>query len=477
MTLPAKRRKTVKTTKQLVGSGVDIRTIIKSHSLPSIRRETKYRAVPAKAHLGKTLILGAAGSEIEIAKPYLKVMTDPYTHSVRVKLNMMVYTDPVLSPAFERRHDAFFEDGFSLTFELTSMYDPVTGKELSPDEVQTALTTHEQAFLTHLQKIREWSDRVDMGAHMATANVTSLVQGRAATIIVPGFRELKQNEMPVAIEAINWSDLDEPIVDVGLTHKVVGLVTEFKNKPMVTSDEMVYICRKDWGLRKESSKYGSSILEAVVTISDAIKHIYNYDIPEAVLASYVTKLIFRFASLPGLSDDDIKKVQDNFLNEYYTKGKLAFAVSNGVESVEPVTNKVDSAMMDINEKKLADVIMSIVGVPKSMLNREHNLNRDIATIEMIQFMKFVRKPDEEAIATAFEQQLLNPLLAHLANKPLKEIPIRIKIKSKSKEPDYSILEQKTEDAEKPQIAGASGGSWHVTQRGDEYDVSRSPAGR
>ncbi len=467
----APKRRTKKNTK-IVGSGVDVQTIIKSHALPTIARPTKYTKLPARISIGKKLVIGAAGSEIEIAKPFLKIMTDPYTYDTRIKLNMMVYTDPVLSPAFERRHDAFFEDGFALKFELSSMYDPMTGKEYTPEEAEAHLATHEQAYMTYLQRIREWQAKVRMNEHMATSNITSLVQGRSATIIVPGFRELATNKMPASIETINWSDLDEPIVDVGLTHKVVGMVTEFKNKPFMTADEMVYICRKDWGLRKESSKYGASILEAVVTISDAIKHVYNYDIPEAIIASYVTKLIFKFATMPGLDDAALKAVQDKFLQEYYTKGKLAFAVSSGVESVEHVTNKVDSAMMDINEKKLADVIMSIVGVPKSMLNREHNLNRDIATIEMIQFMKFVRKPDEEAVALAFEQQLLNPLLAHLAGKPLGELPVRIKIKSKSKDPDYSILEQKSAEAENPQIAGASGGSWHVTQDGDEYDVRR-----
>ena len=131
----------------------------------------------------------------------------------------------------------------------------------------------------------------------------------------------------------------------------------------------------------------------------------------------------------GDESDQEAEIQ-KFLNNFLKSGKIAFAMTDAVEEIKDVQPKVDWALLDGIEKKLADLELSIIGVPKSMMNREHGLTRDIATIEAIQYVRFVIRPAENKLASEYENQLINPLFAHLVGKPLNEIPWRIKIKRK-----------------------------------------------
>ena len=450
-------------------------------NIPQIRQPVKMKDLGnlpdglVRGELDENIkIFGAAGT-IETPKKNLQTMSDPHDKPTREAFTNCAYQDPFVSPGLDRRNEAFFEDGYILTLGLKSMYDETTGDELTPEEVQVKLAPLKQEYLGHLQKIRDWESALDIESQMDESNISGLVQGRGCTLIVPGFLELAKNALPVAVEIVNWQDLGEPIIDVGYSHKLVGVFSEFPNKKVIRADEMIYVVRKAWGLRKESSKYGASILEPIAEITKTIKRIYHFDIPEAIVASYITKLLFKFSGLQGLSDEQIQDKIETFLDSFYTTGQLAFGMTDTVEAVTPATNNVDSAMLDTNEKKLVDTEMSVVGTPKSMLNREQNLNRDLAIIEMIQFMKFVRKPDEKIIAKAFEDQLFNPLLAHLAGKEFKQIPVRIIIKSRTKEPDYNLMEDKQTEAANETIEGASSGAplkWTVIKGEDEYVVTR-----
>lgn len=372
-----------------------------------------------------TQIYGAAHeSENRIPTSKLKLMTDPYSSTTRKEFTNCVYTDPILSPATERRHDAFMENGYDLQLELKSKFKP-DGTQLTPEETKSAFTDAETKYLSILQRIRSWDDNLNNIEVMKSANTASFVQGRTAAYIIPGFADLGTNELPFNIEIVNQEDLQEPIIDVGLTHKIVGVKVTFSNKKFLRTDELIYIKRRGWGLRKDSWGYGSSAMEPILTISKTIKRIYNWDIPEAVIAAHVTKIIFRMQQPAGSGTS--KSRMEDLLKDFLTTGKLAFAVSQEILEIKEIPIKVDSAMLDTNEKKLADIEMGVVGVPKSMLNREHNLNRDIATIQAIQFVKWVQKPDQNLIGEAFENQLYNPLLAHLAGQNFAEIPVRIRV--------------------------------------------------
>jgi len=61
------------------------------------------------------------------------------------------------------------------------------------------------------------------------------------------------------------------------------------------------------------------------------------------------------------------------------------------------------------------------------MNRTQGITRDTATIEMIKFVRFVRNPAENASKEVLENQLFNPLFAHLLKKPLSQIPVRIEV--------------------------------------------------
>lgn len=432
-----------------------------------------------------TKIFGAAGEDIsgDIPVSHLKEMTDPYSGPTRIAFRDLVYDDPIASPAFEKRINSSYEDGFELILELAEMYDD-TGRQLDEDMAAAKLESVETEYLPYLQILRNWSDSqlIDLESRFREGLAASLDQGRTAVYFTPGLKELAPGQLPQAMETINSDDLGNPIVDTALTHKMVGVKTNWKGKKFVRADEMVYIVRKMLGLRKENAFFGASLFEPVLAVSRTIKRIYNYDIPEALLASYITKVIFE------LNEAGTQSMQESkagaFLTDFLTTGKIAFVINNEFKAVHQVPITTDHNMMDTLESKIADLMLGVIGVPKSMLNREHNLNRDIATIQAIQYVKFVRKPDERIIAAHFEQQILNPLLSHLANTPLSQMPVRVKIQRI--QPDDgelvdSLAAQKEEEINSEKIAqpdaesntfGAAGETYTVKKIGDEYVVTK-----
>lgn len=375
-----------------------------------------------------TRIYGAADSpDIPVQK--LKEMTDPYTSTTRKAFEQLIYDDPIGAPAFEKRVNASYENGFELVLELAHLHDKKTGKRLTEEEQKLALESAENIYLPHLQRLRDWSESpmIDLESRMRESLASSLNQGRTAVYFTPGLTELAPGQLPIAMEVINRIDLGNPIIDTALTHKMVGVKTSWETKKFVRADEMVYIVQKMLGLRKDNAFFGASLFESVLTISKTIKRIYNYDIPEAMIAAYITKVIFQ------LSETGTQSAQENtasdFLRDFLTTGKLAYVINHEIANVHQVPVKTDSAMIDTLESKIADLMLGVIGTPKSMMNREHNLNRDIATIQAIQFVKFIRKPDERHIASAFEMQLLNQLMAHLAGQTVNQMPVRAKIRA------------------------------------------------
>lgn len=381
-------------------------------------------------------IVGAAGEE-DIPESKIKVITDHYDSNTRKLLNDCILEDPLLSPATDRRFDSIFEDGFHLEYEDAIAYDPIQKRHLTKDETEAKFKESSAKFDSFLLQLETWKDNVHLIDTMRDAAGVSFSQGRSGSLISPGLLELKPGALPFSVEIIHYSDLGDPVVDIGLTKQIVAVKTKFEGKQICRRDELVYITRNKRGYRKEGKFLGTSPLEPIITISKAIKRVYNYDIPEAVIAAYITKILFSF-------DDEVESSDaTTFIQNFLKTGKIAFGMK-GVRDVKEIPIKVDSGMIDLMEKKLADTELSIVGVPKSMLNREHNLNRDIATIEAIQFMKFVRKPDEQLLADEFQSQLLNPLLSIRFGIPLNELPKRIKIVRDSPTKDLDTIFEKEE---------------------------------
>lgn len=432
----------------------------------------------------RRMIHGAAGAE-DIPQEKLKLMTDPYDSATRDYFTDCILTDPIMSPATDRRVDAMFEDGFHLELiDATSKEeDNTTRTEGEKDEEISEKSTQ---FDMILQKLETWKDDIDLLSNMRDAAGVSFGQGRAASLISPPLLDLVQGQMPMSVEIIATEDLNEPIVDVGLTKQIVAVHSELDGKPILRPDEMVYLTRGKRGFRKDSKFYGASPLEPILQLSKAIKRIYNYDIPEAIIAAYITKVLFTVQD-NGDPSTQATRIQ-TFVNNYLADGKLAFAMSDEITKIDTIQPKVDTQMIDTLESKLADVELSVVGVPKSMMNREHGLNRDIATIEAIQFIRFVRKPDERLIAEAYENQLLNPLLAIMAGKQLSELPVRVVIVRNDPEKDLdtifvadALAEKKEGEIESEKLVqddavsafGAKGEYTITSEDGNKYHVSNS----
>jgi len=255
------------------------------------------------------------------------------------------------------------------------------------------------------------------------------------------------------LEIVPVEDLKEPIVDVTRGNRLVGVNTNWtipgtEKKRIIRKDEMVYGVRRNYMLRKDSRFYGSSLLEPVLIMSKSLKKLYNFDIPDAVVASYITKIILQFKN-PQITSTKIQEVVTAIIKT----GKRVFGINQEITPI-PISTKVDTAAIQSLEKILTDTTGAVLGVPKSMLNREHNLNRDIATIEAIQFIKFIRKPDERHISKIFEDQLLNPLFAYLCGKKQSELPVKIIIKPKKDLDEMidSLMEEKTQEIKQEEIA-------------------------
>ena len=457
------KRKTVSTKSVIVGAGADTQKLAEIYEKfdKGIRQKVTSRLafinkygdvrVP-KIFKSKTALyrnkktryvsVWAASGHEDIPVTKLKIISDPVTDPTRTMLTTCALSDPLLAPALDRRTDALFEDGFHLELEFASMFDMTENRVLTKEETEAKFKEQIPEFNKILLRLETWKDDANLIQTIRDSDGVSIVQGRAAALVSPGIASLDVGKLPIHVEIIYTEDLGQPIVDVGLTRKLVAVQTHFEDKKICRGDEIIYITRGKKGLRKSDKFYGTPLFEPILTISKQIKRIYNYNLPEALVAAYVTKVLFTFAS-EG-SEDDQKNRITKFINDFLTDGKLAFGMNQAIEKVQPIGITVDWDMLNGAENKLADAELAVVGVPKSMLNREHNLNRDIATIEAIQFVKFVRKPDEKVMSEAYQNQLFNPLFSHLMQKPLSEIPVRVKmVRNKPEGSDLdSIYENK-----------------------------------
>jgi hypothetical protein len=440
-------------------------------------------------------IFGAAG-EADIPEPQLKELSDHYKPATRKFFTDTGLRDPIMAPGLDRRADAIFEDGFDLILESAGLVDQNTSTEKtgmeqptagqtdtiqpSPNDSQNTITTEmEQAR----KKLQTWCEDNDILHLMRNMDTVEFCQGKAAALITPGIAALEPAKLPLHIEIITAEDLGNPIVDVGLTRTLAGVKLAFEDKKVARADELVYMTSGKQGLRREGKFQGISKMEPVLYISKILRRIYDLDFSEAVTSAYITKVLFRVRSEGEETEQQSKLTK--LIQDFFTHGKIAFAMSDDVEEIKEVQPKVDWAMLNGIEEKLADLELGLVGIPKSIMNRTLNLNRDTATIQAIQFVRFVRKPAEKHLAETFENQLLNPLFAHLIGKKLSEIPFRIKIKRRMPEEgdidavfdsitqtkERELLDGKLPQDDAKSTFGAAGESLLVRETKEGYIVS------
>lgn len=383
------------------------------------------------------IILGAAGQEL-IPVPKLKEVTDPYPIQTRKDFTSVLLTDPVAAPAAAFRVGTIFEDGFELQLTLASQFNKITGREMTPEEIQLIISTEIQNYSKFLEQLNTWKSDKDVEQLAKDLEGVLLAQGKAAGQIFPGILDLKTNQLPTICEIIPADDLGNPIIDIGETRKIVAVkITidekdkEENKKDILRADEIVYITRGMRGLRREAKYQGTSPLEPVLQISKALKRYYHLDAPLAMITSYMTKQLLKVK--PDMTDEATATKINTFMSTLFKSTTMALAMPEWFDDVKTIEPKVNWDMFNGAENKLANVELAVLQVPKSSQNREQDLNRDIATIQAIQFVRFVRKPDEKLIAKALETQIFDPLFAHLVGKNLKEIPVRIKIVRKQPE--------------------------------------------
>ena len=389
-------------------------------------------------------------------------MSDPIDEETRQALTECALSDPNLSPALNRLTESLFENGFHL--ELEPKNKTSDGLELYQKPLETLYT---------------WTQNKQLLEIMRDSRLVSFVQGRNATMMLPGILELPVGGLPEIVETVFADDLGEVLVDVSTTRNIVAVATKLEGKKFCRADEMVYVVdgvKK--GLRRDGRYYGIPQIESILVISQILKRIYNYDAAQAVTAAYMGKILFQVSNEGDT--EELKGRTEKLMQDYTKTGSVAFATFDNVVPTT-VENTISWQTITTIEDNLARLQLSVTGVPSSMMNREQNLNRDLATIQAIQFIKFVRKPAEKLISKFFEDQMLTPLLAHLTNKTVSELPVRVKIKSNLEE-ELQTLSDPVADKQQvelqetpiettqntPNVFGAAGNN--------EYDITKNKDG-
>ena len=385
-------------------------------------------------------VLGASG-EIHIPVQNLKVVSDPYEGETRKQFTNLILTDPIAAPAHTYVIGALFEDGFTLELDLASQFDPTVGRYLTPDEITLKMVETTQTYSALLGQLVTWAEKCDIVQLAKDLISVAIPQGKAGAQISPPLLDLEKGKLPTFCEIIPADDLGDPIIDVGLNRILVAVKlnpddedSDEDVKDILRSDELVYMTLGTRGLRRESKYQGVSRLEPILQVSLALKKYYQLHAPLAMISAYIAKQLVKIN--PEMVDDATALRINTFMSTLFKANTWAMAMPDWYNGVDIVKPEVDWDMFNGIENKLASVELAQLGVPKSSQNREQDLNRDIATIQAIQFVRFTRKPLEEAVMNVLENQLLNPLLSHLAGVPLDTIPVRIKIKRT--EPEVAV---------------------------------------
>lgn len=422
------------------------------HGEPAIPKELKWKYADKKFRNKLRRIVqyvGAAGEDdfLDVEESKLKEMTDPYNDQMRKDFTNCAYSDPTLGPALENRNNSFFENGFDLVLELTNKIGK-DGKPMKEEEQATQMQMWSTMFAPHLQRIIDWSQKKDilLLEKMKASHISSIVQGRSLTLVTPPISILGLGMLPDSLTNLSTDETGNPIIDV-VRRKLVAVKLKTKGKKLAVIDEMVYCVRKQWGLRSDAMFFGASAIEPVVQASKGYKRVINFDFPKAAVAGYLTKLLLKATTAEGstISESDLQTIVNNLVSE----GTDIIGINEEAE-ITPVQTKVDTPVLELLVRKYEELLLSAGGSTMSQLGRTANLNRDTATIMEIAHQKYVRTPDENLVAGFWEDQLLNPLLAHLSgvpkdpetNEPLLEMPVKIKIVRRTK---VDETQMKTQD--------------------------------
>lgn len=364
---------------------------------------------------------------------HLYELHDPYFIDIRRIFNDCALTDPTIKTAIERRKDSAWADGYHLELELVSEYSEIDGHYMEDFEKQAVLMELEKknGYNRILKTLNDWSHtpEIDMENLMREHLYLNLVQGRALSMIHPGFKDLSNNKLPGKIYTISAEETGTIILDKrNMTIFAVRFYTTLIGAGGLLPGEMIYSYRNNMRLRRNEDFYGRSILEPLVQLSRANKKIINFDYPKAVRAAYFQKILLQ-RPVDGTDDEKraiLKETQEMIASQ---DGEVIVAeqVPGTETSFQIIPTSVDHQMVEAIRKDYNQIIIPAMGSTASKMGQTEDLSRDNATIQEVQEVREVRTPDEKLIGKFFENQLLNPLMAHLLNKPVATLDVRIKI--------------------------------------------------
>lgn len=401
----------------------------------------------AEGEITKRFAVAAAGEDengdVETPESALKEMSDPYDINTRDGFTDCAYTDPIVAPGLTQRNNAFFENGYTLVMSLKSTINPITGADMNEQEIEVAMMQWRMQFGPAFAAIRQWAQlqEIDVIGKMKASHISTVIQGKHLTLITPPISVLPAGILPQSLTTLSTEETGNPIIDT-LRRKIVAIrIKGMGRRKLALKDEMIYVIRRAWNLRRDSIGFGASDLEPALQASRSYKRLINFDVGKAVVAGYLRKIILKITAT-GNPTSQKAQITD-ILNGLIDDGTDVIGSNADVE-MTPIDVKIDSPVIKISKDILEEVLIAISGSTKSQLGRTENLNRDTATIMELTNIKYIRSPDEDLIGRAFENQLFNPLLAQLTGMHVGDLPIKLIIVRKEK-PETSVKEETLAD--------------------------------
>jgi hypothetical protein len=373
--------------------------------------------------------IGAAGETRQVPIGNLLEMNDPHNASQRRDFTDCALTDPTVSSGLERRRKSLFQNGIILQLKLATELGE-DGHELTEQEKEVQLKEHVAEYFQELIALNKWrkKKRIELVKNMRLSAFAGWVQGNSIVKHFPPLSKLAYRTLPESLKLVSSEDIGNVIIDRGSWVVVAVRIHTIENdQHVVLPDEMVHVVYRDSGLERHERFYGRSTLESISQLSKINKHTINYQYAKAISAAIFPKVAI---SMPveGTPEEKNEQLKARAA-EWAAEGvDIIVMEANENSKVESFKNETNNEMVRDIRKDIDEIMMAVVQTTKLKLGRTEGLNRDTATIMEVENIRDVRTPDELEIAEFFEEQLLNPLFAHLTGQSLDDLPVRIEIK-------------------------------------------------
>ena len=438
--------------------------------LPDEDVKLKYRKIP----------LGASGHFPTYAYDILE-MNDPYSREVRNLFTDCALGDPSVRTPLRRRRNAFLANGFHLELELKSSRNPETDIEFTPEELAMANAELNQSELVKpLKQLEEWAsqDEVNILEKMKEAQFLGVVQGRSLVRIIPPMSQLGHGILPLMCRKVPAEETGNVILNRRFA-SIIGVryYSILEGTGVALPDGMVYCYFNDSSLKRFEQYYGRSDLEAILQLSRVNKKIINHDYPKAIVSAYMPKL---FGKIPVTGS---KEEKERYLQEYAARfanqdAVMAEATEETEISFHPV--QVNQGMIEAIRHDIQRIMNPALGTTNLKMGETDQLTRDNATIMEVEEKREIRQPDEMVVFKFFENQLFNPLYAHLLNTDFKQLPVKVKIIRNPPDDETAMLEDKMLGNEMPMMPPGGGALEEPGLEGGkpmtEQQENQNPAG-